>query len=217
MIIWTKRYLLRASGHTTPPFLVVYISDPWKLPFSSLIFLLGISVFRMYILAGSFPWAPYLREGHSYSLWSYFFHFIFLMAWGYLGECHLILQCVPGSLCSKSQKQTPLTSCWYFLPGLTLSHPLIFYLFQRGPREQLICKARMMGASSTKQSEFSISVPSHPLLHVLFDDSLVRYCQRKLKVFLKSFNHPLKVQVILHRMRKKTIQLTARSGRGTLS
>ena len=141
-------------------------------PFSPVIFLLGISVFQTYILAGSLPRAPSLREGHSYSLWSCFLHFIFLMSWGYLGECHRILQRVPGSLWSKSQKQTPLTYCWHFLPGLIWSHSLILYLFQRAPREQLICKARMMGASSTKQSEFSsISVPSHPPLHVLFDDS----------------------------------------------
>ena len=175
MIIWTKRFLLSAVAilhHPSWLFTFQTTENFTLAPFSSLIFLLGISVFQMYILAGSFPWAPSLREGHSYSLWSYFLHFIFLMAWGYLGECHRILQCVPGSLCSKSQKQTPLTSCWYFLPGLTLSHPLIFYLFQGAPREQLICKARMMGAPSTKQSEFSsISVPSHPPLHVLFDDS----------------------------------------------
>lgn len=145
---------------------------PTLAPFSPVIFLLGISVFQMYILAGSPPRAASLREGHSYSLCSCLLRFVFLMAWGYLGECPLTLQRVPGSLCSKSQRQTPLTSCWYFLPGLIWSHSLILYLFQRAPREQLICKARMMGASSTKQSEISsISVTSHPPLHVLFDDS----------------------------------------------
>ena len=176
MIIWTQRFLLSASGHTTPPFLVVYISDPWKVHPSS------------FLSCDISPWHlgfPDVHSGWESSTGSISQGGSFLLTMKLFSPLHLPnvlrlprrMPSYPATgaripLLPKSQKQTPLTSCWHFLPGLIWSHSLILYLFQRAPREQLICKARMMGASSTKQSEFSsISVPSHPPLHVLFDDS----------------------------------------------
>lgn len=176
------------------PSWVFSTSAPWKpYPCSSL--LLDSSLWQLNSPDVHSSWeflgTLSFREG-QFHLWSYFLHFMFVMALGHQGQCHLILERMSDSLSSTSQKQTPVTSDF-----ISLGDPLSFCPFLGAFRECTICKAEVMRTPRSKYSEFSSLAISPGSPWWLITQMLSEETSQSLLIT------PLKAHVSLYRLRKK--------------